>query len=123
MIIFLELIRILQYMVCLCQLAGFFKGMSYPILANGAINSIFFGVYGVTLRSIAEKRQHQTGAKPTHFDVYLAGIVAGAAQMVLACPVDVVKVKLQTQTGISDILYNIAYTYINPQNFAIAAII
>ena len=28
---------------------GFLKGMFYPALAAGAINSIFFGIYGVTL--------------------------------------------------------------------------
>ena len=28
---------------------GFFKGMLYPIISNGAINSIFFGVYGSLL--------------------------------------------------------------------------
>ena len=28
---------------------GFFKGMLYPIVSNGAINSIFFGVYGSLL--------------------------------------------------------------------------
>ena len=31
---------------------GFFKGMMYPLLTAGAINSIFFGVYGVTLAQL-----------------------------------------------------------------------
>jgi hypothetical protein len=31
---------------------GFFKGMLYPILSSGAINSIFFGFYGATLNQL-----------------------------------------------------------------------
>ena len=33
---------------------GFFKGMLYPILSNGAINSIFFGVYGALLPRLTQ---------------------------------------------------------------------
>ena len=29
--------------------AGYFKGMLYPVLTAGAINSVFFGIYGVTM--------------------------------------------------------------------------
>ena len=28
---------------------GFFKGMLYPVITAGAINSVFFGVYGVCM--------------------------------------------------------------------------
>ena len=38
------------------QLSGFFKGMYYPLLSAGALNSLFFGVYGVTLRAMTENR-------------------------------------------------------------------
>jgi hypothetical protein len=31
---------------------GFFKGMLYPVVSNGAINSIFFGIYGALLPRI-----------------------------------------------------------------------
>ena len=31
---------------------GFLKGMFYPVLTAGAINSIFFGVYGVTMAKL-----------------------------------------------------------------------
>ena len=39
------------------QLSGFFKGMYYPLLSAGALNSLFFGVYGITLRSMTENRE------------------------------------------------------------------
>lgn len=32
--------------------AGYFKGMLYPVLTAGAINSVFFGVYGVCMAKI-----------------------------------------------------------------------
>ena len=31
---------------------GFFKGMLYPLLSSGAINSLFFGFYGATLNQL-----------------------------------------------------------------------
>jgi hypothetical protein len=34
-----------------------------------------------------------------HLDVYLAGCVAGFAQVLLGCPIDIIKIKLQYQTG------------------------
>ena len=37
--------------------------------------------------------------KPTNWEIFWAGCAGGAAQLVVACPVDVVKIKLQTQTG------------------------
>jgi len=73
---------------------GFFKGMLYPIVSNGAINSIFFGVYGSLLPRL------QTGSKESvdYLSVFLAGTLGGAAQLGVACPVELVKVRLQTQT-------------------------
>lgn len=43
------------------QISGFFKGMYYPLLTSGALNSLFFGVYGVSLEvldsNIAEAKR------------------------------------------------------------------
>ena len=38
---------------------GFFKGMLYPIISNGAINSIFFGVYGSLLPRLQVVKKFQ----------------------------------------------------------------
>jgi solute carrier family 25 protein 45/47 len=80
--------------ITLFQLSGYFKGMSYPILSAGAMNSLFFGVYGVTLRAIAKNEE-----KPSHQNIFLAGCAGGAAQLAISCPVDLVKIKLQMQAG------------------------
>ena len=37
--------------------------------------------------------------KPSKLDIFLAGCAGGAAQLTVACPIDLVKIKLQTQTG------------------------
>jgi len=87
---------------------GLFKGMYYPIIAAGALNSLFFGVYGVSLRFMTSLRAPEAGAgskmtstwlKPNNWEIFWAGCAGGAAQLVVACPVDVAKIKLQTQTG------------------------
>ena len=41
----------------------------------------------------------QPGARPTYLAVFAAGCVAGAAQLTIAVPVDLVKVRLQAQQG------------------------
>ena len=38
--------------------------------------------------------------KPTYLEIYLAGCAGGVAQLVIACPIDLAKIKLQTQTGL-----------------------
>ena len=65
---------------------GFFKGMLYPVLTAGAINSIFFGVYGNLLPLIQRDKQQDYAA------IFVAATAGGAAQMVIAGPVELVKV-------------------------------
>nr|CAD7261222.1 unnamed protein product [Timema shepardi] len=88
---------------------GFYRGLGFPLLTAGALNSIFFGVYGNCLSHIQQSRGYENTRRTSseggicnkhwHLDVWLAGSVAGFVQLSLACPVDLVKIKLQTQTG------------------------
>ena len=71
--------------------------MWYPILSAGAMNSLFFGVYGASFRVINNSSHSEYIGKYTQ--IFLAGCAGGAAQLIIACPVDLVKIKLQTQTG------------------------
>ena len=71
--------------------------MWYPIMSAGAMNALFFGVYGTSLRAI-ENSSISNDLGP-YTKIFLAGCAGGAAQLIVACPVDVVKIKLQTQTG------------------------
>ncbi|XP_069941873.1 solute carrier family 25 member 45 isoform X2 [Cherax quadricarinatus] len=75
---------------------GFYKGLGFPLLASGTLNSLFFGVYGNSIRWLSEGKQ-----KPSVSDVLIAGSAGGVAQLVVACPVDLIKIKMQMQTGSS----------------------
>ncbi|XP_027226309.2 solute carrier family 25 member 45 isoform X2 [Penaeus vannamei] len=73
---------------------GFYKGMGFPLLSTGTLNALFFGVYGNTVRILSEGRD-----RPSFTDIFLAGCAGGVAQLVVACPVDLIKIKMQMQTG------------------------
>ena len=69
------------------------RGLSYPILSVGFINSLFFGVYDLALANIS------SSSSPTYLHLFSSGCVAGAAQLVLAVPVDLIKIRLQAEQG------------------------
>ena len=69
------------------------RGLSYPILSVGFINSLFFGVFDQVLTNIS------LSSPPSYLHLFSAGCVAGAAQLVLAVPVDLVKIRLQAEQG------------------------
>lgn len=73
--------------------SGLFKGLFYPVISSGAINSIFFGVYGVTL-NFFQKCDDQ---RPSYSAIFWSGCVGGTVQLAIACPVELIKVKLQSQ--------------------------
>lgn len=52
----------------LFQTCGFFRGLGFPLVSYGLVNSVFFGVYGNTLRLISEGREN-----PSHGHVAMAG--------------------------------------------------
>ena len=70
------------------------KGLSYPIYSVGAINSLLFGVYMKSLAVISSP-----DSPPTYSDILMAGAMSGAAQLSLAVPVDLIKVRLQAMKG------------------------
>ena len=81
------------------QVRGFFKGMAFPLGAVGILNSVFFGVYGNLLRQWYPDAGSGKSETPSYTAVFLAGGFAGAVQAIPACPIDLVKVRLQAQTG------------------------
>ncbi|KAG0717818.1 Solute carrier family 25 member 45 [Chionoecetes opilio] len=74
------------------RLGGFYKGMGFPLLATGSLNALFFGVYANTLRLL-----NPGSERPTYAQVFVAGGAGGLAQLVVACPVELVKIKMQVQ--------------------------
>ncbi|KAL3873808.1 hypothetical protein ACJMK2_036893 [Sinanodonta woodiana] len=73
---------------------GLFRGLSWPVLSYGVVNSVFFGVYGNTLKFLEKDRIKR---RSSYLNVYLAGCVGGAAQIAFVIPIDYIKVVLQSQ--------------------------
>ncbi|KII95460.1 hypothetical protein PLICRDRAFT_34331 [Plicaturopsis crispa FD-325 SS-3] len=75
---------------------GFFalyKGMASPLAGIAAVNSLLFASYGISRRIISPFPQ--LSLKETA----LAGSMAGAANAILASPVEMYKVRMQGQYG------------------------
>lgn len=73
--------------------------MSSPISTAALVNATFFGVYGTTVKIILQTSGKPTNSVPDYGLVATAGMVAGTVQLLVCCPVDLVKIKLQTNSG------------------------
>ncbi|XP_052796533.1 solute carrier family 25 member 45-like [Mya arenaria] len=73
---------------------GFYRGLSWPLVSFGVVNSVFFGVYGHVLKTLESDREKRTSS---YFNIYISGCVGGAAQLVFVVPVDYIKTALQSQ--------------------------
>ncbi|KAJ6626695.1 mitochondrial carrier [Mycena sp. CBHHK59/15] len=75
---------------------GFFalyKGMASPVIGISGVNSLLFASYGLSRRIISPFPQLSLG------ETALAGSMAGAANAILASPVEMFKVRMQGQYG------------------------
>ena len=79
------------------QSGGMLRGLSFPVASYGLINSVYFGVYGNTLKYLKTNSATDDVVRFSYREIMFAGFVGGLAQLVVACPVDVVKVVLQSQ--------------------------
>jgi len=76
------------------QVRGFYRGLSWPLVSFGVVNSVFFGVYGHTLKALEADKSMR---KSNYLNIYMAGCTGGAAQLVFVVPVDYIKTALQSQ--------------------------
>ena len=76
---------------------GFFRGMAFPVVAVGFLNSVFFGVYGNTKRFLNKVQGKKKDDPFTYWDILIAGGVGGGVQGIPATPIELIKVKLQAQ--------------------------
>lgn len=79
-------------------MAGFFKGMSFPLASIGIYSSMVFGVYSNTLRFLSQLRHGDPAAGPSLTDMTVASLVAGVLSVGIGTPVELVKIRLQMQT-------------------------
>ncbi|NWW66734.1 S2548 protein, partial [Ifrita kowaldi] len=80
------------------SVAGFFKGMSFPLASIGIYSSVVFGVYSNTLRFLGQLRHGDAAAVPSLTDMTVASLVAGVLSVGIGTPVELVKIRLQMQT-------------------------
>lgn len=72
--------------------------MTFPLLTSGALNSILFGIYGNELRRLQNSCTSDAERKNEWAqNVFLAGSTAGLIHSFIACPIELVKIRLQTQ--------------------------
>ncbi|XP_055683335.1 solute carrier family 25 member 45 isoform X1 [Lutzomyia longipalpis] len=80
-------------------LKGFYRGMTFPVLTTGLLNSMLFGIYGNTLRNlqlgVADEKLRKK-LQPQH--IFIAGSVGGFLQAFVANPIELVKIRLQTRS-------------------------
>ncbi|NXG77086.1 S2548 protein, partial [Baryphthengus martii] len=78
--------------------AGFFKGMSFPLASIAVYSSVVFGVFSNTQRFLSQLRHGDPSRAPALTDMALASVVAGFISVGIGTPVDLVKIRLQMQT-------------------------
>jgi solute carrier family 25 carnitine/acylcarnitine transporter 20/29 len=70
-----------------------YKGMASPLLGIAGVNSLLFAAYGISKRIISPFGQLSLK------EIAAAGAMAGAANAILASPVEMFKVRMQGQYG------------------------
>lgn len=71
--------------------------MLFPFVTTGAINSILFGIYGNHLRQLRRVCHSDYQREQLEYqNMFIAGSIAGFVQSFIACPIELVKVRLQT---------------------------
>nr|XP_046152107.1 solute carrier family 25 member 48-like [Oncorhynchus gorbuscha] len=78
--------------------AGFFKGLSFPLASITVYNSVVFGFFNNTQRAISKFRHGDERQPCGMLDMTLASMLTGLMSVGLGAPVDLVKIRLQMQT-------------------------
>lgn len=76
---------------------GFYRGMMFPLCTSGALNSILFGLYGNELRRLQNSSDSDEKKEKWRQHVFISGSFAGLIHSFIACPLELIKIRLQTQ--------------------------
>ncbi|KAK9248853.1 mitochondrial carrier domain-containing protein [Lipomyces tetrasporus] len=79
---------------------AFYKGTLTPLVGVGACVSVQFGVFE-GLKRFFSKQNMSNGRSEglTYTQYYFAGSLSGLANSILACPIEHIRIRLQTQTA------------------------
>ncbi|XP_065122609.1 solute carrier family 25 member 48 [Paramisgurnus dabryanus] len=78
--------------------AGFFKGLSFPLASITLYNSMVFGFFSNTQRVISKYRYGDGRQPSSMLDLTVASMLTGLVSVGVGAPVDLVKIRLQMQT-------------------------
>ncbi|KAI7833653.1 mitochondrial carrier domain-containing protein [Kickxella alabastrina] len=87
-------------------MAGLYKGVTSPLAGIGFCNAVVFAANGYFLRLL----QSNSSGPLTLNQKAMAGGLAGGVMSFLNCPVELLKVKLQTQSAIAAVAGHKPYT-------------
>ncbi|KAL7301441.1 hypothetical protein TKK_0005882 [Trichogramma kaykai] len=77
---------------------GFYRGMIFPLLGSGYLNSLYFGICDMSMNYLQRSRGH-TRIMPTNSgwmqDLFVAGCAAGAVQTLITGPTEFIKIRMQ----------------------------
>ena len=74
---------------------GLYKGVTYPLLGQAAINAVLFGVESMVYERL---QKHNQDKSLSIINSAVAGLFAGAVQTVIVCPMELVKIRMQNQS-------------------------
>jgi len=75
---------------------GFLRGLSFPLLSYGVVNSVFFGTESHCKEYLDKNYVYMS----QNMKSFTAGSLGGAFQWFVACPIENVKVILQSQINV-----------------------
>ncbi|KAK9325570.1 mitochondrial carrier domain-containing protein [Lipomyces orientalis] len=79
---------------------AFYKGTLTPLVGVGACVSVQFGVFEGMKRFFSKQNLSNGRSEGlTYTQYYAAGSLSGLANSILACPIEHIRIRLQTQTG------------------------
>ena len=85
------------FFVCLFvfQIRGFYKGLASPLVGQGIITLVLFGVEGNVQKGYIE--HHLPPSVHPVTSPFISGMIAGMAQSFFICPMDLIKIRVQHQ--------------------------
>nr|XP_033809341.1 solute carrier family 25 member 47 [Geotrypetes seraphini] len=79
------------------KMSGFFRGLSMSMSTVSVCSSISFGTYKSCLHNLCKLRYGSAEVKPSNLDIFLSGYAAGGVRVLVTSPIDLAKIRLQTQ--------------------------
>jgi solute carrier family 25 carnitine/acylcarnitine transporter 20/29 len=88
------------------SIAGFFKGLSIPLISCGFTNATLFTFYGTSKRVVASTYNVENVADLSLSQVCISSWLSAPFYCLVLCPIEVLKCNLQYQSNTTELRYN-----------------